>query len=250
MQSSAACVRIISLPGSSRVEKTLPAWRTRFENVSVLPAVVGWEVPDGDLRVSCGLYRRLKQGSKSPFTLGTTAIHMSNKAQLGCALSHIAVWQETVEQDRATIVVEDDCLPQADAESILRECTSDFVSLMNHSHGTYLMRDGVHNFWGMQAYFIRPVAARALMRFAFPLDMHIDRLVPIVAQRLNASWRVVDLPYVELGKSTLDHVTIYQICMLGSIVAAVGAVIAVLAVACVLFYRRLRRCRETCAVRS
>ena len=237
-------IRIISMPGSERLADTRAAWEALFADVTVFPAVVGREVADDDPRISCGLYRRKKLRTwRMPWTIGTTAIHMTNAAQIGCALSHIAVWQE-VARGTSAIVVEDDCRPTVSSPTrITRECNADFVSLMQRGGKAGLLRDRLSEFWGTQAYFVTPVGARLLLRHAFPLDMHVDRFIASVAHRAHAEWRIAHVPYKEVGRSSLEHITVHQVMWLSGFASVIVAIMVALLVAAIVCYRRLRRCR-------
>lgn len=224
-------VRIISLAGSPRLAHMRASWESRFPDVRVFCAVRGRDLADDDPRISASMFRRLRvRAFKSPFSIGVNAILMQNKAQLGCALSHIGLWTEVVRTNQPAIVVEDDVVldPTVSRSQILRECTSDFVALL---HNTFSWRSprltaNATRFWGMQAYFITPAAARILVDRALPCDMHIDRYVATMAVRVGADWRLAKLPFREIGASTLDHATTRQIRSLGAVVMLVLVVVA------------------------
>lgn len=241
-------VRIISMPASARLDATRRAWEALFEDVGVFEAVVGRDVQVDDPRVSCSLYRRMKLREwREPWTIGTMAIHMTNGAQVGCALSHISVWQEVAQQRRATIVVEDDCHPLVASPTLItRHCDADFVSLMQRGGRAGMLRDQLKRFWGCQAYYVTPEGANLLLRHAFPLDMHIDRLIASVAHREQADWRVERVPFREVGASSLDHITVYQLfTIIGFVVLAIAIVMALILYS-IMLRRSLRRCRTQC----
>jgi glycosyl transferase family 25 len=104
-------------------------------------------------------------------------------SELGCALSHISVYQRIMETGRAAIILESDITPSANqlslAMAFCRETTLDFVHLGWHpqvSYGVYFIGlfdkknqayriEPSRNFYGAFAYYITPVAAAELLDF-------------------------------------------------------------------------------------
>ena len=243
-------VRIISMPDSTKVGKSTPRWERLFDNVTVFQAVLGRQIGTTDPRLSVHLYHRLKSGAtRNPFEIGVNMILMQNKPQIGCALSHIELWKEVVAVDRPTLVVEEDVVLGDDVKlsEIEKHCTADFVSLMHNSKRhlrSRTLKNNLKHFWGAQAYYVRPAAARILLANAFPLDMHIDRYIPLIAAREDQDWLVVSpqIQFTSIGKSSLDHVTYGQALFLGGIVTGVVLFLTLLVTVICLLTRMLRRC--------
>lgn len=104
-------------------------------------------------------------------------------SELGCALSHIFVYQRVIETGRAAIILESDITPSANqlssAMAFCSETKLDFVHLGWHpqvSYGVYFIGlfdkknqayriEPSQNFYGAFAYYFTPVAAAELLDF-------------------------------------------------------------------------------------
>lgn len=243
--------RMISLKESSRRVASLDSWR-RLIDVEVVEAVRGNDIEADDPRVSMSLYRRLLLHSPSsrwnPALFFTNRYLAWNKAQIGCALSHIAAWTEVATSKIAMIIIEDDVIV---SDSVTKEDLavairgSGLVSLM-HTGGNHMAleemrsKSSVRHFWGAQAYYVTPAAAVQLLAFAYPVDIHIDRYMAVVAHRVHADWRVCNpsLKFRCSGKSQLNHDTPRQL----SIILIAGACILLVACLSVAMTLKWKRC--------
>jgi len=233
------------MKGSSRREACLRSWRAVLDDVTPFDAVVGKDVETTDRRLSIDLFRRLRLGKDvNPFNWGAIYL-MTTKPQIGCALSHIALWRECAEEGRPVIVVEDDVVLKDGKERIEEETRGkDFASLVYLSkHRSPVLADHLTTFWGTQAYFLTPAAAKVLLRHAFPLSVHIDRYVAAVAAREGErGWTVATPPlrHSIQGPSSLDHSTTSKIAFASVAAFVVGATVLSLVAL-------LLRCRRSCS---
>lgn len=241
-------VRVISMRGSKRRQKCVASWAKALET-TVFDAVVGKDVATEDERLGLDLYRRLRAGKRQRLmnVFDWSAIYvMTSKPQVGCALSHIALWRECVDADRAVVVVEDDVVLKGTRDDILRmvrgKALVSLVRLSKHKESETRLADSLFTFWGTQAYFLTPGAASTLLKHAFPLAMHIDKYIAAVASRsASPGWEVAvpQLRHSIEGSSSLEHDTLLKTVACASILACVVAVVLFL-----LFL--LHRCRSTC----
>lgn len=202
--------RIISMPHSPRVAPCLASWQKVLDSVTVFPAVVGKHIECNDPRISTDLYKRLITTRFNPLQFNTD--YMTNKAQIGCALSHIALWNECVHKNRPLVIIEDDTVVQSTRKELdiqIRRSTLTcliywYLSNEAHSGKVSEIRD---TFYGTQAYYIEPPAAKLLLRHAFPLSLHIDRYMAYVAARFETTWKCAypRLQFKTVGQSTLSH---------------------------------------------
>lgn len=236
--------RIISMPDSKRLAACRDSWAAVLDEVSVFPAVIGREVDDLDPRVSTELFTRLKATSTwNPFCWESDMMH--HKAQIGCALSHIALWRECVETDAPLVVIEDDVVVRASRAAIEAQLDgADLVSLIYlSSHRTARLAEAARTFYGAQAYYLTPRAARLLLREALPLSLHIDKYIGYVAWRHATDWRCAQpkLKHTCKGASTLSHQAYPKIVVWAGSLALLAAVLATLVTL-------LWRCRSRCGL--
>ena len=202
-------VSIISMPDSSRRQLCVNSWAATFPVVNVFEAVIGKHIKSTDHRLSVDLTNRIRSmNALSKLSLNDDGDYIRSKPAIGCALSHIELWKTVLRTQTAMIVVEDDTVLKPTSASVIHDSIADedLVFLITRVVQKRLVRDQ-RNFWGMNAYYVTPSAAKVLVHYAFPLNMHIDRYVHMLAMRLDLDWSisVPSIPYYLSGKSTLEH---------------------------------------------
>ena len=139
-----------------------------------------------DPRISCFAKYNIKNQRD------TDLMHISSGGAIGCALSHIGLWNRCVSLGQPIVVVEDDIFICNTKAAQIRNAVAhipkacDFASIM-YIATTSTMR-GCSGKWctiaagfaGMQMYYITPRGARILLREAFPIVSHIDAYVGLM----------------------------------------------------------------------
>jgi len=212
-----------------------------------------------DPRLSCFAKYNVQRGQD------TDLMHINSAGAVGCALSHIGLWDRCVALGHPIVVVEDDVhICNTKAKQIRNAVAHlptdvDFASIM---YSPVLSNTGScgakwcpieHGFAGMQMYYVTPHGARILLREALPVVTHVDAYVGFVSAA-HPSFRAVrwaehiytfsDMLRDHL-KSTLGHtVQIRKVLPHGNVFYVVVAlvVIALVAWASVVTDRLRRRC--------
>ena len=116
-------------------------------------------------------------------------IQLSHETQVGCALSHISLWNLCKDTDKPLIIAEDDSRPghldrrlsflESDpvvdeADLVVLQCASYPFSAdaPGTDGGSALHR--VRDYWGANAYYLKPSGTEKLLQNALPITMHID----------------------------------------------------------------------------
>lgn len=247
--------RIISMSNSKRFQRSYDSWTKVLDSVSRFDAVVGKEVADTDPRIATDFFARLQRRKKTKVINifdWNEVMHMTNKSQLGCALSHASLWEECVRINSPLVVIEDDVLVRASRESVIDLIRSvgdcGFVSLVHMGTNrkgrlTNLHRDPT--WWGTQAYYVTPKAAKLLLGDCFPMSLHIDRYIATTSERYGTDWMCATpcLQYHTIGQSTLEHTTVSKIAIWIVISSVVTLSIVVLVI---LLYRCKNQCSDRC----
>lgn len=214
-------VYVISLTSKwlERGKPTLKWWSQQCSNVNRFVAI---EPKDFNLEDVASL-RTISIINK---TMGRVQhSDISEPEQVACYLSHVELWKKAIELDEPIIIVEDDVRPAHLDQRLLNLPTfgpiynNAIVLIQNNPHGfkaqkteTQLLK--VEYFIGLGAYFITPQAAQTLLNVAFPVDMHVDRLVPLAAQTFSNFdvFAVPDSNNQSVGiDSTLFHTSVFYI---------------------------------------
>ena len=96
--------------------------------------------------------------------------------QVGCALSHIGIWQTCAQSKQPVVVVEDDVRPSNISKRIRDALVfkdADLVLLACNSFA-HKFTNKVSKFTGTGAYYLTPRGATTLLKGALPVSMHID----------------------------------------------------------------------------
>ena len=122
--------------------------------------------------------------------LDTDFMHTSKLSAVGCSLSHIALWEKSVELDQPIIVVEDDVhLDARHAEAVKSIPPGvDFASIVylpfadrsSCDHGWCAIQPRM-GFGGTQMYYVTPRGAGILLEQALPVVSQIDVYIGYVA---------------------------------------------------------------------
>lgn len=152
---------------------------------SVFPAVDASVISIQDHRISPFARYHIEK------TLDTDFMHTSKLSAVGCSLSHIALWERSVELDQPIIVVEDDVRLEANfmhtaIENIPQN--TDFASIVYLpfadrsccDHGWCSIQPRI-GFGGTQMYYITPRGASILLEQALPIVSQIDVYIGYVA---------------------------------------------------------------------
>jgi len=152
---------------------------------SVFPAVDASILSMQDNRISPFARYHIDQ------SLDTDFMHTSKLSAVGCSLSHVALWEKTVELDEPIIVLEDDVRLESDfmqnaIENIPKD--ADFASIVYLpfadrsccDHGWCLIQPRI-GFGGTQMYYVTPRGASILLEQALPVVSQIDVYIGYVA---------------------------------------------------------------------
>ena len=236
-------VCIISMPDSTRREKCVTSWASVFPVVNVFEAINGKHIDVTDSRLSVDLTDRIRSmNSFSKLSWNDDGNYIRSKPAIGCALSHIEVWKMVISTQTPMIVVEDDTVLRPTSASLIHDSIADedLVFLITRVVHKRLVRNQ-RNFWGMNAYYVSPRAAEILVQYAFPLNMHIDRYIHMLAMRLNLNWSISNpsIPYYLYGKSTLEH-------SYGPFVRSVVGIVVVVSIitSVALVFKKCSRCYQ------
>jgi GR25 family glycosyltransferase involved in LPS biosynthesis len=123
------------------------------------------------------------------------------RGELGCFLSHRAIWQRVVDADLPyALIMEDDCLlfPTVDLLKQTQQCTQEMIqgnptwNIMLLSRGpkvaktlkkvsAHLVKPGKS--WGLHCYAISQIGAQELLKKSLPISLAVDIYVSTVAIR-------------------------------------------------------------------
>lgn len=240
-------VRIISMPNSARINECMQSWQALFPDVRVFPAINGKDVTLVDRRLSVDLSDRIRSlNILSRLSWDDNGNYIRSKPAIGCALSHIAAWKMVIDAQTPMIIVEDDTVLKTRDAALISNSIADeqLVFLVTRIVQKQLVRES-RGFWGMNAYYVTPSAAEVLVEYAFPLNMHIDRYIHMLAMRLDLDWSILvpSIPYALIGSSTLEHSIGKQLRMMVAMLLI--CIIIILAGA----YNSCRiRCTKACVV--
>jgi len=152
---------------------------------SVFPAVDASLISMRDDRISPFARYHIQKNLDSDF------MHTSKLSAVGCSLSHIALWEKSVELDQAIIVIEDDV--RLDSIFMLNAIDNipshtDFASIVylpfadrsccEHGWCNIQPRSG---FGGTQMYYVTPRGASILLEQGLPVVSQIDVYIGYVA---------------------------------------------------------------------
>ena len=233
--------RIISMPKSERRARCVASWERVLDKATVFDAVIGKDVSDTNHVISTDLFKRLHTNSRwNPFHWEDDK--MTNKSHVGCALSHITLWNECVQRNMPLIIIEDDVVvhsSRSDIQSLVEG--KDFISLIYMSKTHCGKMKTANPFWGTQAYFVTPQAAAVLLQDAYPVSLHIDRYMAYTAQRYDTNWDCAcpKLKYTCIGNSTLSHDIFIKLTIW---ISAILVVVCILVTLSVLLRNCMRRC--------
>lgn len=167
-----------------RGAKLMPVLKKYFPTAQVFNAVDAKDLDaNNDPRVSIYFKHHHK------FNVGCDPVHANKKGVIGCALSHIALWQQCVDSHRPMLVVEDDLAATfrthgARMRAIYNSIPADaaFASILHSSIAPrsrcgadrWCSIDSRRALTGTLCYYITPVAAQVLLDTAFPITTDID----------------------------------------------------------------------------
>ena len=137
---------------------------------------------------------------------------MSSRAQVACALSHMALWKLCADTNQPIVVVEDDVRPRNMSERLKQASglKGDVVLLSCANLVRNDQTKHVSSFSGTGSYLITPRGARTLLKHAHPVSMHVDYYMSTCIAAYNLNVMAVDnargqwdMPSSKL--STLEH---------------------------------------------
>lgn len=211
-----------------------------------------------DSRISCFAKYNIQRGQD------TDLMHINSAGAVGCALSHIGLWNRCASLGQPMVVVEDDMFicktKAAQIQNAMAHLPKDvdFASIMYSPVLSNTRLCGAkwcpvkHGFAGMQMYYVTPRGARILLREALPVVTHVDAYIGFVSathpsfRAVRWAERIYTLTDMlqDHAKSTLGHtVQIRKLLPHGNAFYVMGAliVIALIAWASVVTDRLRRR---------
>jgi GR25 family glycosyltransferase involved in LPS biosynthesis len=156
-----------------------------FEDITHFPAVQGSELDMKKMAqtgvLGCRAYNDLTYGRHQHTGVSTSGT-------IGCHLSHVSLWQKCVDLDLPyMIIAEADVIPRnlTDSEiekisKVLRKPTGIVISSKNN------YKKGSELLFGAHLYFITQEAAKALLKYAFPIHMQLDSYIGYIGNIDNA----------------------------------------------------------------
>lgn len=163
---------------AKRCDPTYHAWKKVLPQTQRLTAITPH---DFDLKKVVHPYALYNIQNKKRKTL---EFIVSDK-EVACAMSHIKAWQRIAQSNQASIVVEDD---MAMSENNIRNMVNQLQNKPNDTEMYLLQFVGinlkssalengyisVHQFTGLQAYYLTPQGANKLLKNAFPILFQVD----------------------------------------------------------------------------
>ena len=154
---------------------------------------------------------------------------MSTPQQVGCFMSHRALWQVCADSDQPIIVAEDDSRPNNVARRINKACehhlqqpteSAPLVVLLQHhpcSATSFAAKSTgckpVKSFAGAAMYYLNPAAARLLLAHSPLAEMHVDHYMSTCIAAYDLA--VYSVPgaadQTMFGASTLAHSSLWSI---------------------------------------
>ena len=161
-----------------RCDPTFHAWKKVLPNTQRLTAITPHDVDLNDVVHPYALYNIQTKKRK------TLEFIVSDK-EVACAMSHIKAWQKIAQSNQASIVIEDD---MAMSETKIRNMVNQLnnkpadtemylLYFIGINLKSSVMKNGyiaVHQFTGLQAYYLTPQGAKKLLKNAFPILFQID----------------------------------------------------------------------------
>lgn len=191
------------------MERNKDRWETfmaqpeasKIPNLQRFQAVDGSKIDvDNDPRISIVARRNIKTKTRRSHDM------LDSKGGVGCALSHITLWQKLVaSREPAWLILEDDVTIEEGDWATIKQLFSENKDLADTTKwdlwtvGNWFCntvpdvidphRSVPENIWenckevvGLQAYFISRQGAEKLLREAFPIQQHIDWYISHFAQ--------------------------------------------------------------------
>jgi len=129
--------------------------------------------------------------------LDTDVSHLHLKGALGCSLSHIKCWEKIVENQKPSIIVEDDLGGTSEKTrkvmSKVPEIVKTIPKNVDYAAIIYTFNSGKEpydNKWnhitdrefrGTMMQYVTPEGAKKLLEHAYPINVHVDRYIGYLA---------------------------------------------------------------------
>ena len=200
----------------TRCDQNFVSIQQIFPGAVWTPAVDADTIKDDDERIST--YAKYHIRTK----VDTDYIHLASKGAVGCALSHIQLWQKIANSKKAAIIVEDDMYltekKQQEVKKAYKQIPADanYASIIHlpwpasniHKTDTdYKKIQTREMISGTQMYYLTPKGAEILLKDAFPIVTHVDVYISymaVVYPDLNAVFYTGSLyPFIEFIKDDL-----------------------------------------------
>ena len=190
-----------------------------------------------------------------------TLADMSHENQVGCYLSHRALWEVCVNTGKPIVVVEDDARPvhvarrladalQAPADAgVVTMCMFPYPNSVLHVSDQRCRP--VKTFVGASMYYVTPNGASVLLAHSLPAAMHVDLYMSLCIDTYNLPIYAVpgagDQPYI--SNSTLNHGSWFYVATVRTyfIVGVLSVVVLVLAITVAVVSAKHRRAAQTLA---
>ena len=166
-----------------------------FKTSKRIDAVNGYNIDvENDSRIS--LYAKYH----IQHYLKTDSSQIESKGAIGCALSHIKIWKQIVEDNKPSFIIEDDVDIHGYENKIIQTFenmpTDKSLHLMSfiYINSGFVTQKWKHisynsdwysisnrNFGGTQMYYLTPEGAQILLNHVFPINVHIDAYIAYLA---------------------------------------------------------------------
>lgn len=193
-----------------------------FPKCQRFKAVDASRLDPADPRISDFARYHMKHGIESDF------MHLSKMGAVGCALSHIALWQKCVELNAPIVVVEDDVHLTAKMQRQVRQAVAEIPASAHFAGLMYIPYNHIdqprectgnwcrvrQGYAGTQMYYVTPKGCSILLRGSLPIVAHVDAYVGYVSavhEEMNAvywkeqiytTWKFLK----DNGASSIGHV--------------------------------------------
>lgn len=175
-----------------------------FKNIEIFDAIDGNNLDINNLgnKLQPFIYYQLTTDVNYRVSYLDDYVFIKNKNVIGCALSHISLWEKCIELNEPIIIIEDDVIINSNSESYFKDALEnipkdgDFVSLYsgailyNNKNKFNIKKDKFLNFnkfnylekwWGFQMYYVTPKFCKIILENIYPLIFQIDKaILPII----------------------------------------------------------------------
>ena len=189
-----------------------------------------------------------------------TLADMSHENQVGCYLSHRALWEVCVNTGKPIVVVEDDARPvhvaRRLADALQAPADAGVVTMCMYPYPASVLRASeqlcrpVKTFVGAAMYYVTPKGASVLLAHSLPAAMHVDMYMSLCIATYNLPiYAVPGAGDQSFLGSTLNHGSWFYVVTVRTyfIVGVLSVVVLVLAITVAVVSAKHRRAAQTLA---